>query len=726
MVIQQVTIHEEDIKALLKQHQNTTTTLPKTNLLLYLNIVDDFILESNQTIGDEGREYAINAIVIDIITHEYHKYCDLLNIPANWREDVHQMLDIIRQGGRKFAQLSSLIILYFIHATPDSMLTYEELPNLVANSSRNIMRIRALGIKIIQDCLIQAEIDSRRRSLDRRLRQSLPNRGYGSIVERENELNDVKNIIFENKNVLIKGAYGVGKSLLVEKVVDSLISHIQTESAILWLDAQKSNDLELSIRAYFPKTDFEVLKNYLAHIATIIIIDNPSYSDIVYLDRHFPLAKLIAISENMIYEAHFWHYTYHLKALSPTSSERLIQHIMSRYNDIQLDNRLASDIIKSSKGIPKYIIEAVSNYCNDHVEVSNEIDCYLALTKHTWLSINAIIDFWVPEISLEDVTNHPTIEVVMIDGQSYARLRDHVVTQYDQDVLEKIYKIVYRNRLLNTPIFPDVIYGLMQNRLDVDDDWLHYALEQYSDKLNGWTSWLEFAANVTHDLGVYSDVIVRLSRYYRQIGQPNKYFADLEKLKTHSAQIEVIHCLRASSQYTLAFARLEKLINAKKSFSPAQNNLLLLKAQICIDVGNYDYAEILLKQIQSNDIAYQLVQGQLSAMQGHASIDLFRDYETGDHQADSYHHYLIACQNYAENPQVALQYFLKGLQIINRQPISNKLIVGRYLYNIGACYIRLDYLKEAKMYLQEAFNIQQAIGDKLGLIYTEKSLSDLT
>ena len=725
---QHALINEEDIKMLLKQHQNTTTTLPKTNLLLYLSIVDDFILEANQTIGDEAREYAINTIVIDIITQEYHKQCDVLAIPDEQREDVHQMLEYVRQGGRKFALLASLIILYFIHARPDSNLSYDELPTLILNSSRNIIRIRTLGIKIIRDCLIEYEIASRRRYLERRLRQSLPNRGYIDVVEREKELETLKNIISESKNTLILGVSGVGKSSLIEKVVDYFIAHIQVESVILWLDMRKNTDLEASIRSYFPKISFDVLKHYLAQINTLIIIDYPTPDDIHYLDIHFPLAKIVAISEKILHEPHFWHHVYHLKPLNAVHSERFIRHILNRYPDVVLNDNIISNIVKSSQGIPKHIIASVANYCSDYVESSSMIDCYLALTKHTWLDVYSLVDFWSPDVTLETILDHPNVESVMIEGKSYARLRDHVFVQFDENLTENIYRSIYRNSLLNSPIFPDVIYGLMQHNLAFDDGWLRYVLDHYSDKVDSWTTWLESALAQTDDLSVYSDVAVRLSRYSRWIGQPDKYLNVLEKIKTQSAQLEIVHCLRMSGRYVLAFQHLEKLIASKRASAVKQNELLLLKAQLYMDVQNFEQAEQLLRQIEpSEDQAYHFAQAELTTLMGsHVAIDdIYRDYETGDHMMDSYYHYLIASQNYVDNPKTSLQYFLKGLQIINRQPVANKLIVGRYLSNIGACYVRLGHSHEARTYLQEALNIQRLIGDKLGILYTEKSLSEL-
>lgn len=723
MVNLELFIRSTDVKALLKQLVNSTTKLSVNNPLLYLSIVDDFIYKDSQTLSDESRVYAISAIVTDMIADEYNKYCDVHQISSIDRQDLGTVLRIIHTSNKRLSNLAGILVLYFSYVQYDD----ENTSNLITGAFSNFSRIREVGVNLLCNRLVEEEKASRKENYKRRLRQSLPNRGYvqGRLVERERDIENIYKTITKSKNILIKGAVGVGKSSILETVIDRIIVQTPSEIIILWLDLRDNGDIETCIREYYPYTkDFEALKKQIALEEVIMIADHANHNHISFLDTHFPLAKIIAISDQMLYEAHFWDQVCTISPLKPASVQTLISHIMTRYDGMSLDKSTVSHIVTASKGIPRNIISLVSHYCSEQITTTDYIDSYLALTRHAWLDVNAIVDFWSPDVLLDKILHHPHVEIIMMDGKFHARLREHVFVQFEYDFKQAVYKAVQRNRLLNNPIFPDVLYGLMRHDIEVDQFSMRHALDRYGWRIDQWVLWLQLALSQTN----HPEIIVKLSRYHRLIGQPTQYKDDLERIKTFDAQIELVRCMKAIGQYRLAFEKIISLLNSRQNLLEHDEALLLL-GQLHLDVGNLEEAHECLNQIQSlrDWSSYRLIYAELEMrMYGNTSIDFYKDHENVEPcMVESYYHYLTGFQNFSSNTELALEHFLRGLQLASQPSLTDKMIIGRYLSNIGACYAKLGLIDEARQYLNQACVMHQLIGDKVAMIYTQKNLDSL-
>lgn len=729
MVNLELFIRKDDIKSLLKQTTNTSTKLSINNPLLYLSIVDDFLLTRGQTIDDESREYAITEIIINTISDEYQRYCDIYGISNDDRDNLERILTIVYQGGKDFSNLAGLMILYFIYVRVDTPLTQDQTITLITNVFSHLSRAREVGVTLIHKYLLEKEIMSRRKHHKRRLRQALPHNGYINLIGRDQEAGQLLEIIQQHKNVLVTGVSGVGKTTLVEAVINEIINDINTEMTILWLDLDHDSDVEAKIRAYYPYTkDFEKLKNYLSSQETLIIADNPSPAHIQYLAKNFSLAHLVIISSQVMLQTNLWGHIYKLKPFKLDSTRNFIQEIMKRFADIKLDDRTVGHIAASSEGIPQYIISLVMNYCSDHIEITRYVDNYLGLLGHAWLDINAIIDFWSPDINLDDIINNPHIEIIVIDGRSHARIRSNIFIQFNTDVISSIYGAIERNRLLDNEIFPDVIYGLMRHGIEVSEIWLDHVFNHYSKRVDNWITWLEFALLNTHNNDIYEAIIIRLSRYYRRIGQPQRYIDQLESSETIESHIELLRCMRATGQYERAFDKLFYLMKSSHD-TTIKHELSLLTAQLYVDVGNLEEAAKLLQRIQplKHWPEYRLTYAELELqIYGNINIDIYSDYgDLEQSTVESHYQYLMGSRHFATQAELSLEHFLRGLQLVSQQPIRNKIIVGRYLSNIGACYVKLGRHPEADLYLSQALEMQKSIGDQLGVLYTEKSLQSL-
>lgn len=245
MVKQNSPISEDSVREALDSFISPTTRLTPDHPLCTLLMVDMFLSNPHLPKIDNAREFAVHHLLIDFITTEYTRQRAVFNLssPKNIVKLEDATREILEDVALDSLELMAWCVLYFIYVRVDFSLSLPALSKKIGLVARTLRRYRANGISKLTTFIIMKEWETRTTQQYTRIISQLPEVKPVRLIGRDAELERIQYVIQrkQNAHILISGAIGIGKSVLVQESIRTLLKSTQEKpnmhiEHLIWLD----------------------------------------------------------------------------------------------------------------------------------------------------------------------------------------------------------------------------------------------------------------------------------------------------------------------------------------------------------------------------------------------------------------------------------------------------------------------------------------------------------
>lgn len=742
-------IRFEDVVKVVNYLREMTSTIDADSPLLYLNIVEENINRANRVLSDRLRVDALTDLICELITEAYEAQLYHLNTTHPEIYTRKQALKIIASYRQTSVRLIGLSLLYFCHVRAEFDIGYDLFGDTVAMSPRNLRRIKRGSVGFIQQLLTKREEQTRSRLQMHLLRRALPHMGSNVLFGRDEALNIGLCILTqEDSNLILHGDRGCGKSVFAEQLA---FQYIQQESvdAVLWLNGE-DEITEACIRHELGIDHQSTIEQATAHHDILVVIDDyrGGMEDIM---RLMPHARYIFICNSLDFILNDMSYL-HLSPLDDANIERVGRLYANKYigGGYDIGDDFLAYMVKQAAGNPQAIKTMLKAYFETSpADQTPQHDVDLALlclsfTREHFIEQGKLKYFWgelIPESVWPHLTHHT--EDIVFEQKRFIKLRAGETARLRARAGGFIPDAVHHQISDGLLIQPEtglyVVHAILKERGKFDPAWLRILIELEAT-LSHHVLWFDCLQAIyqqrrlfNNDRYLSSRLCIALSACYRHNGQPEQGLNMLDDHDTFEALIERVQCYRYMGAYEAAFDAMASIeINAPSPSRQQRDAFLLLYAQMLIDIQDGGRAVECL-----NACSPEAQQSTLFELMRTEAHNLMADGETTLPSGDVFHHRMASPEDtqinlhlnfmrdrmaYQTDADSAARHFLIALQIAQNQPRENRIIIGRCLSNIGACYIKQKQPFMARRYLQRAEEIQIRSEDKLGLLYTSRNL----
>jgi tetratricopeptide (TPR) repeat protein len=761
------------------------SAVDKNNTLLHLLMIDEFLINPDFPPSVHDREFALNAILIDVISSEYARLKSVFfgqtQIDNRSREEA--IAAIQAEAGQESQELICWSWLYHHYVRVDLHITAQTFCKQAYIDDRTLRRYRQHALKRLTDKLIQLEWSIRINRRKRRLHLELPNAGKLDLIGRHEEklqvIDTLKNML--PPHVQIVGAAGIGKTALAEEALKTCIDDEAVEQ-LIWINRPKDIKYVHTylVERLLPANSPVSLREYLLLKSTAIVIDDlPLEQDSEAVTNLMSLlspAMVIVTTRAPIPLPNLT--TLVLDELSPKEAVRLIDHLLTHHTASfpgPDHNALVDDVWRRGGGNPLLIQLIVSNtvlFYDNPLHVTDIYSLFASLfmefaedIKRTWVlfallppdtyKASDLIRTW------QDLAQVSHLRVLV---------KHHIVEVVPDNNFESEYRLINSARYYIESLFPsdphvsqmivEILTGLnLVEHVDglalccveytLSSDWSDILPEEKWQCVRRWSSsgihyghwatWkmlLERAISEATEFD--ADLHINYSICLRNLGEWQKAQAVLEHANVvcgrhgrfgDQARIllesSVILRYQGKYEFALSVARQALQVAARLQHSEILATAALEQCQIALDTGNVTALEKIIPLLP------QTISGQLILSEVYLQSGQIEKSQTVAHSLLEHapglplqaRIYTIIGQGYAQRNNIveAQKYFT--LAITTLEQTDDIFALARAKCNLGGYLISTENYSEAYDLLSDAWSVQERLNDVVGLAITKHNLT---
>lgn len=778
-------ISQSDVKRALQLLAPTASPSPDVRALAKLVLVELITTSPEMEVVSPNDPsfitYPVSKVLSDLILQHFSAHWRRLEQPDIPLDAPRSMCFELLKKTSYFGQSGSLIawtLLFIRFIRSDLGLSVQEIADHLGMTPRNLNRYDQLGLRLLTEALIDAEVEARAEKRHHVLISKLNGGMPPALIGRDALLDEIDEQVRQTapRHILFSGAAGVGKTLLVEHAALRLILNNRIEM-LVWIGRPKSvEEVRAAIEADLFSTAPQNLQAYLQRHPVLVVIDG---IDALSSDDYGALDALLhelASAYVFITSAVFQNFVkVHIPVppLDRAASEALFRQAVERNHVQEADIWLSfsPQIYEHTQGNPR-AIEIAASWVDfeDWASLTQRMNNALFERILSRLTLEGVLAWCALAIAPEDITSFskltPVFESLITSDGFNSLLRwhlaqrrgidDYVLTGTARAFIETAYN-QYRlireaisylvdhvtdsienpqvNRLVEqclTRGFPVLDYFTrelwMVTHWEIGvqrGHWAHwrFILERSYGSRVEMPPILQFAHGVClRRMGAWDEA----EQVFWRLGE--EYVGDQTLMARSLLELSIIS--RNRGEFAQAFEFLERVHEFKvhlvdQAFAEA---LILNTAQTMLEMGKARHALPLLAELAEtprvlalrSDALYRLGEyGVSRTLVSRACAQL------DDEPSLEAALYVITARTYiAENRwENAHTYLTNAVNILER--LGDDFALARAQTNLALVLAHLGETAEAEMLLLSAESLQIILGDQLGLHITRHNLDGL-
>ncbi|MEO8607672.1 MAG: tetratricopeptide repeat protein [Chloroflexota bacterium] len=750
--------------------------------LLYLLLVEEFLLNPDLPAIDNPREYALAHILVTTITTEFTRQRQIFKIALPEIDLSRENIRILIENDAKSASAEMIgwSWLYHHFVRVDLNFSPQEFCDLVHIDERTLRRYQNHISKRLTVLLADDEWQTRILHRKRRLYSELPVSNVFPIMGRAGIIGKVLKTLNElhSAHFQIMGVKGMGKTALVTNVLQTQIAADNVDQ-LIWIGRPSSREFvrRLLLERLLPPQSQVGLREFLQMHKTFIVLDD---AELLYEDMEGLYELLSLLSDAAVFITSNIHapllntFRTDLKELDRGTAFDLIRYFFNAVNDNeQVDDDIVDLIHKYIGGNPLALQLTISNWSPINIDaLSSNIGLdtifkYLFESleddlKYAWIAFAivspGVIDYgelrhiWTPYFTpqtvdqllrrhlLQNASDHAGKYSLIDSACTYIRER------YDKDfqlrqMVETLVAMLEESNTTNVIYIENILtsdwLGMEQARRNQwVEAWWRIGLSNHH--WSNWCSLLE--ANAKSDAPEIDRAIGYASclRHLGETAAARNYLHRLVEItggkgdfKNQAiAMTELAIVERQMGAYESAdswLARAEHTADRYK-LDFLYEKLVIEQAQIAVDIQDIERFAQLIALMPHNPRA-ELLKSEIFLL-----ID---DIESSRHIAETLlplpelefitrarvHDILGRIYEKLGDLEQAEEHFSWSLMIIEKN--DDSFAIARAQTNLGSILLRLKHFEEAGILLINAENQQLLLRDMVGLATTQHNLRQL-
>lgn len=345
-----------------------------SNPLESLVLVEEVLMDASMPASKSIRSYGLAEVLISLISEELAKYRCAVGMPhvedIRTRRDAQEVIACDASTGN--AELIGWSWLYFHYVRVEFDITCNLFCLAAYIDQRTLRRYRGQAVHRLVFRLIDREREARNRHRQRFLLAQIPSVLLPYLYGRESHLKTLHQLArcLDAGFIQIVGQSGVGKTVLVQSVVRSLIAENSFDD-VIWLEASTSiDDIIQSLKSFLRESELHgSLRDVLQCRRVVFVIDGidqlghePECFERLLSDLHG--ASIFLTSRTPFPMRNVRSYVV-LSELSENDAKRMIRSCLDRWHVQQSDSPVEEDIHalwEHTGGNPHQIEQAVIAY----------------------------------------------------------------------------------------------------------------------------------------------------------------------------------------------------------------------------------------------------------------------------------------------------------------------------------------------------------------------------
>ena len=750
--------------------------------LLFLLLVDEFLLNPALPTMANSREYALAHILGYAITLEFTRQRQIFDIAIPELNDSREStLTLIKEDAKVASpEIVGWSWLYHHFVRVDLSVSPQEFCDIAHIDERTLRRYQSHSSKRLTDLLVDAEWKTRTLQRKRRLYSELPVSTTFPIMGREALTEDLVQTLTELRSAhfQISGGKGVGKTTFVERVLRTQIDSEDVEQ-LIWIDRPSSCNFvrHRLLERLIPIQSQIGLREYFQIYRTIIVLDD---AEMLYEDTEglLELLKLLAVATvfiicnfhapliNTIQVA--------LAELDRANARNLIRYFfktMKGYGEVDEDtiqliqkhvggNPLALQLTvlnwsrMNIQGLTSNIgLDAIFNYLFESIELD---------LKRAWVAFAilspGIFDYaelhkmWpqcITAQTIDQLLGRHLLQISLNSKHSYALVdsaRNYVRERYGSDLRVRgmVEELIED---LDAADVTDVMHIeniLMNDWIIIEsgkrkrwvDNWWRIGLSSHH-----WSNWCVLLEAEARADAPDIDMAIGYAACLRHLGEAEAARNYLYRLMEDTgrkgafgdqaiAMAELAIVERQIGAYESASSLLASVerVSVRLKLDFLYENIALEQAQIAVDVRDVENFADLMVKMPHNPRA-DLLRSEMFL--------LWNDIESSRQVAETIlslpelelttkahvHDILGRMYEQLSDLQKAEEHFSWCLMIVEKN--DDSFSIARAQSNLGSILLRLKHFEEAQILLTNAENQQLLLNDRVGLATTRHNLRQL-
>ncbi len=270
-------INSKDVKAALEDLNRAPNEQSFAGLQRLL-LVDLRMSQPGLPKSDRLRDFAMREVLVDLMTAGYRDQRAVFNLPPpNLHATIDRAVADLAADSRIDApDLLAWSVLYYRYVRADLNLAVEMVAERLGLSTRSITRSTDNGVELLTNRLIQAEEHARVDQLRRSLYAALPVSADVTLLGRDGWLNQALERLptLAPCHFLVTGAAGIGKTMVVQKLMQQLIDDQRLEH-LIWIDHPRSvrSVRQQLVEALLREDGAISLRDYCLRFKVAVVLD---------------------------------------------------------------------------------------------------------------------------------------------------------------------------------------------------------------------------------------------------------------------------------------------------------------------------------------------------------------------------------------------------------------------------------------------------------------------
>jgi tetratricopeptide (TPR) repeat protein len=750
--------------------------------LLFLLLVEEFLLNPDLPAVSNPREYALAQILNSVITAEFSRRRQIFHLERPGSDDARENILSLVEEDAKIAspELIGWSWLYHHFVRVDLNFSQQEFCDIIHIDGRTLRRYQTHILKRLTDLLIDLEWKARNTQRKRRLVSELPSSSMFPIIGREHLIQNVSQILSElqSPHIQISGAKGVGKTTFVESVLRKQIDNGEIDQ-LVWIDTPSTCDFvrQFLVERLMPTQVTIGLREYCQMYRTVVVLDG---IELLYADYQALGALLKLLAGATVFLICNYHepltntVQIALHELDHTNACNLIRYFFTTINGYEEVNEDTVQLVWDRVGGNPFAVQlTVLNWLRINIEgfTSNiGLDAIFAYIfesieyslKCTWIALAAFSSGKIEYEELRKIwPQHITSQnISLLVG--YHLLRVSVGRSHYYSLLESARNYI-QECYKNDPTVRGIVEQLIEDLDNADvanikfienilmNDWV--VIEEIQRTLwisrwwrigistGHWSIWrllLEVEANSdAPDI----DLAIGYATCLRHLGEvegARKYLVRLvehlgrigEFAKQGVALLELAVVERQSGAYESAasFIAAAERISARFSLNSLYEKIIIEQSQIAVDTRDIEsFAQLI--DILPDSPRGNLLKSEMLFL----GDDVDRSKQVAGsvlsalafHPTTQAHAHDILGRVYEHLGDLpkAEEHFSWCLIILERS--DDSFSIARAQSNLGSVLLHLKHYEEAEILLTNAESRQLLLNDRVGAAATQHNLKQL-
>ncbi|MCB9454865.1 MAG: tetratricopeptide repeat protein [Anaerolineaceae bacterium] len=760
----------------------------RPNPLHYLALVDQIISAPEFPRIEHHREYALETLLLGIITDTYDHYRRLHGLlPISGDISLAAALDALRQCRETGAfNLMGWTVLYFRYVRVDLDITNEMFCNMFGVDARTLRRYLQRVLRQVTDILVNQEWELRAQLWRQHLVNSLPSTRAVRLWGRDTDLKNVRKAILSGDayHFLITGVAGIGKTAFTQELIRRLIED-QFIDRLIWLSEPPSvQAVQDHIRDELLAKDTRLtIRDCLAQSRVAIILDGAeavltqNANGLITLLTDLDQAIVCMTSQILVPVATELTYVI-LSELRRQDVVSMIEEIGNMRYPIDGElQHLASLIADGVGGNPQAVLLAFYNIDSwDAIQIgfTQVFDSiYKSLSKDekvTWLAfalfppgqaiaMEQITGLWTSDTHQEAVLalcHRHLVRYVSFPEPVFqidSSIRRYLESRYlhDEEARRSIDSLVARLiDGVSHHLYLDVsiVEGLlMSNWLNLPDDAVSLLLNKYWQdglRLGHAARWQQILAHFyarqqnhcdeLRTMYIYANVLRRVSEFDAAWSVLDRLISltghEGDFVQQGWAILESAILLRSQGRYEASLSYLHRAKNIGINWRVAElaEAANIEQAQILLDVGKVSEMHEVLEGIpKTSRVIFLEIEGYLLLdMPDHALTLLLDSFDLFNKSAENkVSVHILLGRCYDRLQRPEDARFHFQVALTLLEMSGNKNLLGRVQGNLGALLIKLQEYEDAYRLLYQAEASQHQLGDQVALAAIQHNLQVL-